>query len=444
MVLENATSGSEPNSDFSENAPSSDLDPYASDLNPTYASSRPLGFVKIDQPGGNAPIYVNLANYPKPYLSGASSVGRAYAASVGESIRQSCQVAQNILQRPVRQEEADAFTFHLTKSIRIGSSGEPAGTAIAAYFWYRGFQQVRFPFFDIFNPEKTKLRPDNFFGLLKGQSARIVWHVLRGCCYGGIGSMVGGIVMGSYAMSVGLTGRLMDPRLKEFNETLKKRAKEGQSMSDLIRGTQSRQQMENDNTTTQPETFEMRKQRRDVQSRWGRDKQAQGDQHDEMSPTGGAFVQEYGNGSSQGEVGILSDGQIRQEEQKQQAEEQRRYSAEVASAAEPRRSSDSQPKQASQPSSSNPTSAWERLRQANSGSSSPASGGASGWSQRRSASASTSASQENSPPDDGFSFNQSDEEKHLARGEAQRDFDMRVERGREGRNFEEDISERRR
>ncbi|KAL1588013.1 hypothetical protein WHR41_03219 [Cladosporium halotolerans] len=427
MVLEEAARSTE--SFGTDSPPSDDIDRYA-DKNPPYTSTREPSFASVARDGAQGKVFVNLANLPRPFsLFGT----RSNPPVLIESIQESCRFLQQVLQRPATQEEADAFAYHVAKSYRVASFGSPVGMSLASVQFFRTRDSFRFPgwspFKDQSNWSKDRLGP------LTGPAARMGWHSLRLFSYMLLGSVVGAVFFGSYAVSLSLAGRAMDPRLKEFSEKLRQLQKDGVSTQQLRR----QQDVEG---TTQAETFEQRRQRRSVQSMQRESGQSQGyggaqgarksNDYDDASPTGGAFEADYSDPLT--DTGVMNDDQSTQQQYRQQADawsspaENRANTVDLNKAAPQRPSADRQAaNQGEGVSQQQGGSAWERLRQqaANGG----AGAGAGSGAQRR------SRDQEDQGGD-AFSFSSSEEDKQTAKYEAQKDFDARIEQERSGKNFD--------
>jgi hypothetical protein len=236
---------------------------------------------------------------------------------------------------------------------------------------------------------------------------------------------------GSYAVSLSLAGRAMDPRLKDFSERLKQLQKEGVKPQDIRR-------QQDVNGTTQEETFEQRRQRFGVQAK-SREGQAQnrGSQAqqsstqswDDASPTGGAFSSDYADASS--DTGVMDDAQMIQQQTRQQADaqsssaENRASTFDLNKAAPQRPSAGRQAANQGEGAAEAPQSgsSWERLRQQAATRSGPSAGG-------------SRAARGKQSEEDSFSFSQGDEDRQLAKAEAQKEFDARLERERSGKDFE--------
>lgn len=432
MVLEEATSPQEP-ATYSENAPTSDLDPYATNTTQEL-SGRPSSYIRIDQPGNNPPLYVNAANLPQPI---AVFFKQRRAQEIERDIKEVCQYVGRAVQRPLRQEEADALAYHHARSVRIASYGSPLGAAVATLWAYRQ-TNFRFPGW---SPMATgRFSPDSL-GPLKGQLARTTWTIARYNAYGFVGIIFGSMFTTSYAISSSMANRAMDPRLKDFMEALKAKA----SGKTVERRSQSEGRMEG-------ETFEMARQRKAVSQQqqrvqqqpqqdesWQQKRRSPKQGSDDMSPTSGGFEDDFMDAGN--DTGLMSDGRANAQQQRaENATSTYDMSAPSSSSSSPQSrpqnaNASAQSKQGSSTSNTG-GSVWERLRQNAMSGNTPPPNSPSSPSARAQPSR---APIQNSQPSgsDSFSFSRSEEESQLARSEAQKEFDKRVEQEREGHDFSE-------
>lgn len=143
---------------------------------------------------------------------------------------------------------------------------------------------------------------------------------------------------------------------------------------------------------------------------------------DDMSPTGGAFMDDV---TQSNEEGLLSDQQMQMNERRQDfeaavAERNTRSQTQQSPTQQQQRSTDRDG--AASPFA--PGGAWERVRREAAG---------------RQSSGSTTRNPQPPPSSsrgDDFTFSQNYEDKQLAHAEAQKEFDARVERERQGGDFE--------
>ena len=288
--------------------------------------------------------------------------------------------------------------------------------------------------------EGSRFRPDRF-GPLRGFWAQAWWQTLRLSTYNVLGIVLGATFAGSYALSVNLAGQARDPRLKEYIEKLRQRMRDGVGVP-----APGRPADESDGPR-KDETYEMARQRRSAQEVW-RNRQDQRQSagktaEDDMSPTGGAFQEDFMTADS--DTGLVDDTQLRQQqpqpEYRQQARS-RQNSPDNSSRGfdldqinPTSQASDPSPSTTSARTDRKPSGgAWDRLRQnaMTSGQSTPTSPSPS---QSRPP---ASGGARNSPTgSDSFSFSKNDEDQQLAKFEAQKQFDARIEKEREGKDFDD-------
>lgn len=427
MVLEDA-SNSSPETSFSENPPSSDADPYHGDSNPTHLNTRASSYITLNNPPHT--IYVNLEQLPKPFTLNPFDGGRPSDAAV-KTIQNAVRQLTQGLGRPVKQEEADALAYNYAKTLQTASYGQPLGIVLGGIWAHRGMDKYRFPGWtpgEKFNPNK--------FGPLTGGRARLAWQLLRYQVYTILGTTIGGFFMGSYALTQGTVGRMMDPRLKEIADSMR-------SQSKTLPGSPLPGNREVDETAgpRQGETYDMARQRQRAQEAWRRNRQPQqqqrSNQDDDMSPSGGAFGAEYIDlgSATVSDTSMMSDEQAKQqmermERQQQSEKDMRELDDHQQVSMKPnerhRVADDASKTSTDRQSRSGGGSAWDRLRQQAS----------SGNQQQQSAPRNASRSS-NRDDGDSFSFSSSDEDRQLARAEAQKEFDSRIERERAGKDFED-------
>ncbi|KAK5165147.1 uncharacterized protein LTR77_009245 [Saxophila tyrrhenica] len=422
MVLEEASTSTEPSTSFSDSSiPSSDLDPYSSSDNSQLAAPS-SSYVRVNQPGV-PPIDINIEQIPRPLLVPSFDT---YAGSIASTVQQNAKLAAQVLQRPIRQDEAEAFAWHMGKALRIGSYGTPVGVSIATLFAYRSTGEgFRFPGWTPMK-EGGRFSPD-IFGPLKGQVARTAWQATRYGAYWTVGALLGQIFFGSYAITTSIAGRMQDPRLKDFLEALKKRQQEGGGMP------RPRDVQNQGDGAKMGETQEMAWQRRRVQreaddatgqsARMGQQGQGgRGGADDDMSPTGGAFENELMGGPA--DTGLMDDQQARPDYGRGQQSSQYANNGAATDSSRPerRRPEDNN----SRPSGTS----WDRLRK-------DAMSGNQNQQSSNSRDSRSANSQSNSSGSDSFSFSNRDEDKQLARSQAQKEFDAQIEKERSGQDFDD-------
>ncbi|KAF2157284.1 hypothetical protein K461DRAFT_289619 [Myriangium duriaei CBS 260.36] len=352
---------------------------------------------------------INFDSLPKPWgvltpIDWRSSPHRT--ALLTAQLRQ----AQAILERPLRQEEVDAVTYSFAKSIQMVSYTIPASLLGGAAMTYRGADKFSVPFIRLserawFNPEK--------FGPLVGKQARVAWHSVRFSTWGALAMVLAGGFFGSMANSTAMSSLLGDPRMKDLKEKMQK---SGGNMRPAVPPPSQRSSIE-----TQEGQMDNQAVRAESMWRRTRNQQRSSQQNDDdVSPTGGAGMSE--------DTGLLSDSQMQMNERRQEyeaatAERNARNRAQQEQRPQQQQSRwpQQQSEQSGAGSSTAPGSSWERLRRdaANRPANAPR------QDERRSSSS----------VGEDFTFSHRDEDRQLAQQEAQKDFDARVERERQGGEF---------
>jgi hypothetical protein len=311
------------------------------------------------------------------------------------------------------KDEADALAFIIAKSQQTLSWGDSLGLSVGLFRCYQTAESFRFPFY---KPDLTKFDPDTLGGW-KGPRARMGWHIARALPYGITGLFLGGILAKSIAATTFAVSISRDPRLKDFDNAIRYKAK--QKVGD-VKGS-PRQPAPTPTPREKPYPPKVL-------------------QEDDMSPQSGS----YSDG------GMLSDSQMRAQESRQRPDEgwssteDRDISISMDRAAsQPKNSSrsyeDASPTAATSGSGGPRESAWDRIRkQSATGQQQP------GSTSRGAAERSAWGTQGGSyTQGDSFSFSSTEEERQLAKAEAQREFDARVERERQGKDFEDNPHTRR-
>ncbi|MCJ1484359.1 hypothetical protein MMC06_004528 [Schaereria dolodes] len=424
MVLDEVSTPSSSSKDFSSSydTPNSDADHYA-------ASSSSVS--------GDSAI---LRNLPKPIPILGSLLG--YTPSVVQgTIQRSLTHGTEILQRPLTADETTALAYWTAKGLAISSWGNPLGWAGGAYAAYLSRATFRFPFYtpskEKFKPESMKLGP---LEILKGHRARLAWHSLRLAAYGLPGGWIGKILVTTYGATVATVGKHRDSRLEELIDLVIKKTRVARGdMSSTRVGSRA-----NPIRRGEESTSELWKNNRDSTS---------GDTANDTSPIVGRGFQ-YEDTGNEGSLlrdseGLMNDKQRKVQEIKQQASPRRSPIESRASAFELEkverqpRNFDGDYDDPSPTASSGSTdpgstgdSVWERIRKE---AGSAPSTNRSKW---KGKSTMHQEQREGSTTGDSFAFSSSEEDRQLAKDEAQKKFDARVEAERMGGDFSDDRDRR--
>ncbi|KAF2495807.1 hypothetical protein BU16DRAFT_617345 [Lophium mytilinum] len=391
MVLQDATGPPNNGSLVDDPFPSDGGDPYST----ASASTSSVDFSSLPRP---VPIFGGFVGYSN----------RRIQAQTQEAVKQ----AERVMNRPMTYEEATALSYIWAKKMSIASYGAALGASGAIYQAYRTRATFRYPFW---TPNPEKFNPNEFF-FVKGALARRLFHTTRVIPYFILGRIVGGFFGESWGTFYAITQTRADAVLQPLQEAMVQRASQARGPPRQPAPGQSSPE-DGRAWPKQPS--------RPTQLPTPAQKSTAND--DDMSPTAGNDTWSNSFDSSSD----LSDTSARQPRTPNAAPGNEAFDRpakapdRTVSRDEASPSSGMFPGEAEQEKASTGSS-WERIRR-------------------------SSASQTSSPPPtsrplqetqrqgstlgDSFSFSSTDEERQLAKTEAQREFDARVERERRGDDF---------
>jgi hypothetical protein len=435
MVLQDM---SDPTPDFTaDSTPSSDTDAYDSSSSNASNPSLPFPF--------------DPSQYPRPLLPPVFHTYAQREAAARRLALSAIQHATEILGRPPTPTERDALLHHNLKAIAIASYGTYVGTAAGLLryaFTFRKYPLTgKLPLVkgNITSEFSPYVFPVPSMPLLRGQGARLAHVLMRGSLYLNIGAACGMLLMSSYGLSVSSVGIATDTRLKEYSAMMVRRAKE--ERAELKRQVQERSLEGVKRTPTQ---------------RGGRRPM------DDASPTAGgvdegvyagdaASMRWEGAAGAGSDTGVMDDGQMakssgsspstptRSWQPRERAQDQARTTPYqqpqestsgditddfISPSTAPYDDASPTARPSQSPSEPSGSSTWDRLRREAASTPSTNRRGIGGPRPQRPA-PDRSAQQ---PGQDGesFSFSSREEEKQLAKEQAQKEFDRMVERERRG------------
>ncbi|KAI4193710.1 MAG: hypothetical protein LQ346_003852 [Caloplaca aetnensis] len=428
-------------------SPSSDLD-NAFPNSPDFYESDPqpsLNLMNIDrdQLPKPLPILGPLFGYSEPKMT--------------EVAAQRIQYYVSMVGRPTTRQESEAVMFHTFKAMAISSYGGPIALGAGLWRAYRTRESYRIPFYGPmkdangwFNGERLRIM-GNEFPMTPSRRAGI--HFIRGTLYGSLSYIVGSLFIASYSTTVAVVGEMRDPRLKALVQA--KRMEER-------KGTQQREQVETKPGPRDP-GLQMgqvgatgpvggARQPQDPMGQgnvtaaelWKRHRKGIGAQDDASPSADTDFF--GGDVDSQGgsNTGLMSDSQMRAQEARQQASPSESPTESRASTfrvekVERQPSSfgddfddDASPTRQSNAGDGQGGNAWDRIRRQAQQQASEQKSGGGGWEAIR------KQQEVGSTAGDSFTFSSAAQERQLAKHEAQKEFDARVERERQGGGFNED------
>jgi hypothetical protein len=358
---------------FSDSPPSSDDDPYS----PSESETR------ID-------YHINSETLPQPMalLRGRASYNTFFNAQLAQRIHN----AATRLGRSPTQEEVDSLAYWTAKQLSIISYGLPIGYAGGLWRAYATRKTFRFPFYAPKFEHKGLVWPSSAINILSGSIAVKAWHGTRAAAYLVLGRYLGLFLATFYSLNVVGVGERADPRLKEYIQAVDRDVKAARghlpstqpiskepSRSPMMPWPeQSREPQLNraENTLDPPRTEQV----------WGF-----GTGDNDASSTGGKRIKDVATN------GVSAWERIRQQGTSQVGKNRESGSLGKGQQSNPPRQSE--------------------------------------WSSNRSPSRQDPDGQGNSTTEDSFAFPKSEEERQLAKEEAQKDFDARVEQERRGGDF---------
>lgn len=270
--------------------------------------------------------------------------------------------------------------------------------------------------------------------IAEGSNARQLIHSLRFCGYASAALFFGDLFLSSYASTVAAVGELRDPRLQDFQQALR-------AMMERQTGDPGAMKVQTKDPTGQGDTSVS-----DISKRHRQDTGGLDDASPNADADGyGGEVEILGRSNT----GIMSDAQMRVHETKRGVSPSDTPTGTRTSTfrldkveKQPNNFSDTfddddaSPLAAGNANQSQEGNAWDRIRrQAQTGPSVGKPKGR-GWNAIR------KEQEDGSTSGDSFAFSSDDEQRQLAKDEAQNEFDARVERERQGGNFNENRGKR--
>lgn len=390
-----------------------------------YMSAYNIDFSRLPMP---IPVFGPLLGYTE------YTQKRAIAASVG--------AIANVINRQPTQQEAQAGAYHAAKAKSTESYGTFMGISIGLFRAFQTRTTGRLPFWKGWANSEERPWPPRVPGVPMPVQ-RVMWQALRFSSYAMVGMLFAGLLVTPYTGMVFAVGMGTDPNLKSLHEKMKQLQQEAR--------------LPPEQRTTK--THKMEDQAAAAARRQQAQKQSRGYDGDDMSPSGGMAL------DATTDTGMLTDEQIRQKERMQRPNEQAyqsdnrantysmdRVTRQPLSQQRPQQSFDSDspaggagPFDSFSSSTQQPQntsgSRWEQLRsQARSNQGSPTSSPSTFPSRASPSNPIQREQRQGATLGDSFSFSSSDEERQLAQAEAQRQFDERIERERQGRDFSDSSS----
>ncbi|ORY13692.1 hypothetical protein BCR34DRAFT_254852 [Clohesyomyces aquaticus] len=125
--------------------------------------------------------------------------------------------AQKRVGRPLAPEESQALAQHIYKMEQRKSYAAVTGVFLGTYKWYTTMATSRYPFYQ---PRPEDVNPNKFL-TIKGPMATTARHSARFLCYYIVGGQMGKIIGQTFAQPLAAKDSGDDPRLVQFGKDLK-------------------------------------------------------------------------------------------------------------------------------------------------------------------------------------------------------------------------------
>lgn len=389
-----------------DDSPTSDYDPYGSNTGGQSQTPQSSQSLRID---------LAKAYRPFPILGPLTGFTNAHIVKLASGIARN---APGVLQRPITQDELDGTVAAVSRYQQVHSWVYCNALIIGGFRAANTKPEMKFPGQNWLEKKNIRFVLDfEKLGPLKGPAARVGWNAIRTSiwlAWWGLPAYILGGLFGQMAM---IQIQLNDPRLKQMSKDMqtdgaKRRVEEYQKRKTSGLPPQTVQQERTDMDDMSPQAMET-----PVSLDRGQDVRTSG-------------MEQYMRSSPKEPAPQSSTGS------RQMGDERDRFQAQPEPSQSP---FDAGPQQGSSPSGEGGSawdrvrnsagqreSAWDRVRRQGSSADNSSSSGS--WSSR-------SETGNNVPLTDSFMFDQRDEDKQLARAEAQKDFNARIERERQGQDF---------
>lgn len=345
------------------------------------------------------------------------------------------QYAERKLGRQLDPDESQALAYHMYKLEQTKSYYAAAGATAGTWRWYSTMAKMRYPFYQ---PKLENIDP-NKFAFIRGPMAQFARHTWRFSLYALVAGQVGNVIGQFIAQPIAAMNVSRDPKLEQFAIELKAAGE-----ADNQRNAQQGRDIENRRREFQEQVRNREAAGPSPQARWGRQAPRQSeDAGDDMSPTAGNESWESKSASSESWEGFSNNTPAPPPQRQQSRPLPPRQSTPSSSLpfddddASPTGGLFSDEVNKPQAQARPGESTWDRLRR----------GGPPAPLQRpqqpsHRTEPERKEQKEGSTLGDSYTFVEDDEERKRERERAQQEFDARLERERQGKDFSSDEGKR--
>ena len=128
--------------------------------------------------------------------------------------------AENMAGHPLTQTEAEGYALHASKRCGYNFAGSMSAVVIGVATAVLTRKTMKFQFRKPQPLEKYDVFPGRLLPVLHGRPAKITWHITRANMYVGLCSLLLLPVFGSMGDSVMMVGLYRDPRTQEFTQCI--------------------------------------------------------------------------------------------------------------------------------------------------------------------------------------------------------------------------------
>ncbi|OAP62926.1 hypothetical protein AYL99_02153 [Fonsecaea erecta] len=133
--------------------------------------------------------------------------------------------SENVVQRPVTQQEAEALAYWTSRRLLYGSLATFAASTFGFYMAHRGRAKMKFPFVSAKPLERYNKFPLQQMPLITGQLAQTAWQVTRYVIWMELCFLVGTPVIGALGSFSAATGMATDPRTQGLIQAMRERGR---------------------------------------------------------------------------------------------------------------------------------------------------------------------------------------------------------------------------
>jgi len=158
-----------------------------------------------------------LGTFSRWALFGGPSRTRNAGTQVIDFIRGT----ENIMGRPLNQREAEGYAYHTSKKMLYSLTGTAVGVLVGGVIAQRNREMMKFPFRSAQPLERYQNFPNRYLPILRGQQALFAWRATRVSVWTVVGIFIARPIFSAIGNTVFYTGLNSDDRTKELMTSLK-------------------------------------------------------------------------------------------------------------------------------------------------------------------------------------------------------------------------------